>query len=1150
MTKIKLCTPQPFGVFKKALAGTLAFLMTASCVLDKTVVISKSRAAESSVMYGDVNSDGIISILDLISLKSYICEENSKGFTEKAADVDDDGLITAFDLSELTMYLTDRISTFSYVTKNDTDGDGICDYIETEITMTDYKSADTDKDGLTDYEEIYCCNTDPLVKDTVTSDMHDVDADGINNIDELAAGTDASDSDTDGDSLSDYDEINQYETDPLSQDSDTDGISDVGEITLGSDPLKDSSAETFKQSLKKGDKLLSTVNNEKSPYEVSIEVDAGGYIKESMTVCRSGYSQFLAGKAVLGEIIDVDYDDRFTVNSLSVSFTLKDASDPESFMIFRYDPETYMLLPVETTYSGSTLTFNDDSCGTYCVMDLTILSQENKIEYAPNQDESSKRISVMFVADGSLIYPSLSPYDWKIAEKVYQLSYKVFSKFDTPMSNIGINSTAYWTYNNIIAHNNTSFNGHTYLTDISDLNYIDIYYTFPLGNFPSGISDSYIEGSLYSPLYETIRNEKDCYYTSDQTFVFVITNENYNEGEYYIDKREANYCQADVEIKQCNGIEDIISKLKGIDNLSISYIVPNENSTTMIDKVKPYTEEFNGTIMYGTDDIDEEIIKFIGENIIVKSENQQPYFSNIEYSDSINKFWQVSGENKLTKFEEKLLCLPDSDIDGRCDAQEINWKMIDSKSNSLIFPDRYALSEKTESDLYKKGMNSLIEHCDKNGINIENYVHNPVLPLVSNIKSKDTDGDGYDDADDPSPEVTPLYLDGEYDYLDGEIYNIYFTSDKRYLENNSGISDFSQNNNSDNNKFRFEWTGRGYKISSLADKSKVLTVYLSSDDSSCVTGFVSYNPGDNAQLWEVVPYNKMLVLRSKQVSADGKSLYLSLNAGKISMSEVKGSNCTIDLTEITDWIRFGKLYMNRMGWIDSKISRSYEIFDNYLNNKAIGLGSDNMYSYLNPNTNQTNYVLLGQHIGTFSQSQPQLIYGHSEMKNVICEVIATYNALKINQSIADDSNYDEFFKLAAEFEMSGMLLPLVNGFFGSDPYKIQKCLNSYNVNYSKYDVVWASEYASDYAQMMDDDAVNSNSMIISYRFPALGDKIPIEKLKIHTISAIYDSKSGDLKVFNDNVYENKNTSESSIRGVTSLKTRTFYIGYILNGERT
>ncbi|MCW8923896.1 MAG: RHS domain-containing protein [Gammaproteobacteria bacterium] len=65
----------------------------------------------------------------------------------------------------------------------------------------------------------------------------DSDADGESNVDEDSAGTNPTSFDSDGDGISDYDEIYVYGTSHLLADSDGDGIDDRLEINLGSDPL-------------------------------------------------------------------------------------------------------------------------------------------------------------------------------------------------------------------------------------------------------------------------------------------------------------------------------------------------------------------------------------------------------------------------------------------------------------------------------------------------------------------------------------------------------------------------------------------------------------------------------------------------------------------------------------------------------------------------------------------------------------------------------------------------------------------------------------------------------------------------------------------------------------------------------------------------
>ncbi len=100
-------------------------------------------------------------------------------------------------------------------------------------------SLDADQDGLThDDEAVY--GTDPTLSDT--------DGDGLSDGDEVAVhGTNPALSDTDGEGLNDGDEINLYGTDPLLVDTDGDAFTDAEEILGSSDPLDDQSTpEAYK----------------------------------------------------------------------------------------------------------------------------------------------------------------------------------------------------------------------------------------------------------------------------------------------------------------------------------------------------------------------------------------------------------------------------------------------------------------------------------------------------------------------------------------------------------------------------------------------------------------------------------------------------------------------------------------------------------------------------------------------------------------------------------------------------------------------------------------------------------------------------------------------------------------------------------------
>jgi hypothetical protein len=104
---------------------------------------------------------------------------------------------------------------------------------------SDPAEEDTDQDQLRDDVEIKYFHTNPLDSDS--------DGDSIDDYEELTWGSDGFMTnpilvDTDGDGLSDYQEIHDYGTNPTIMDSDSDSFTDYDEIfTYGTDPLDQNS---------------------------------------------------------------------------------------------------------------------------------------------------------------------------------------------------------------------------------------------------------------------------------------------------------------------------------------------------------------------------------------------------------------------------------------------------------------------------------------------------------------------------------------------------------------------------------------------------------------------------------------------------------------------------------------------------------------------------------------------------------------------------------------------------------------------------------------------------------------------------------------------------------------------------------------------
>ena len=160
--------------------------------------------------------------------------------------------------------------------------------------------ADTDEDDLTDYQEIYLTGTDPLKFDSVTDGVSDAeadsDSDGLSNKQEIEIGTNPKKSDTDDDRLSDGDEVNIYGTDPLKADTDEDGLRmEMSHILdLIQQILKHLVCLMLNIRLlriflpivlfkKKKKKKKKKINTAESPYKLSIDITAAGYVEGNLT---------------------------------------------------------------------------------------------------------------------------------------------------------------------------------------------------------------------------------------------------------------------------------------------------------------------------------------------------------------------------------------------------------------------------------------------------------------------------------------------------------------------------------------------------------------------------------------------------------------------------------------------------------------------------------------------------------------------------------------------------------------------------------------------------------------------------------------------------------------------------------------------------
>lgn len=186
------------------------------------MMVKLDEYLEGSQYMKDINGDD-----DEDLLKNYI--ERGVTYTNpQKKDTDDDDLT---DSEEINTFNTSPFL-------KDSDAEGLSDYDEVMIYKTDPLSIDTDLDDFTDFSEIQA-GTDPLDADSfpidadgngvrddweeefkikVNNGIQDTDKDGVSDKLEYQYGTNPNSHDSDGDGLTDAEEILEYRSDPLDPD--------------------------------------------------------------------------------------------------------------------------------------------------------------------------------------------------------------------------------------------------------------------------------------------------------------------------------------------------------------------------------------------------------------------------------------------------------------------------------------------------------------------------------------------------------------------------------------------------------------------------------------------------------------------------------------------------------------------------------------------------------------------------------------------------------------------------------------------------------------------------------------------------------------------------------------------------------------------
>ncbi|MBR3448698.1 MAG: VWA domain-containing protein [Oscillospiraceae bacterium] len=911
----------------------------------------------------------------------------------------------------------------------DTDGDVLPDLIEKEIG-TDPLNADTDGDLLPDGYEYTSLRTNPLAADSddngVSDFDEDFDNDSLTNGEEYAAGTDPYVKDTDGDTLSDGDEIHTYLTDPLVVDTDQDGLDDADEDYFGTDP---NNPDTDGNGIPDGDEkrdqtfVHQVENADCAVTEVRVQFMGTGNIQKCTEI-----------ESVMNK--DIICSD--VVGLVGEPFSIETKSEFEQAVI--------------------TFKMNPDKLGDTAFDDLLFLwydeANSEFVEIETQFDAADHEVSMETT--------HFSKYMVVDRTKWFEAWAKTFNY--NPGSSSSYAPTYH--YNSVLAIDcSGSMNSNDPIITKTVNSPADAEHAHTCGRIKA--ADGFIDNMNSGDKAAIVR------FTGSATVAQAMT------SDKALLKRAVQSISSSGNTNFTAAITTSISAFDAADlsnvNMKNRIILLTDGESSVSNATLDQANSKNikiYTIGLGRDSYDQ-ILKDIAN--YTGGEFYKAYTA----SELVDIYTEIGigGDFDTT----------DTDGDGLYDAVEAagiriqNGTVISGCDPTKRDTDNDGLEDGQEIDptIRWKAKHYYPSDVPESAIDKEYY-----FVMKSNpVDGDDSDHDGYSDLFDPDPSN---YED--YSFLDNEILYIGISDPSMGymapLEATSGsiskATDYDVNGGGQ--YFRFKWTGAGYKIAPVAyeSSSKVISAH---DNGGYYTVTVETDSNKTEQIWEIAPYGTPdddgfyscdgMVFRNKSLNvytASLNPLYLS-SANGLSLSGSKSENNRVKVYSPFNWTRFGEMYLNHLGWESTTVP--WNALQNYEHNVSIGIDRTN---------NVVNYkghdLLVYQHGGNF----PQLYFNQVTMDGVCCEIMGTYNALVMKDVPVD------FFKLAVEFEVNATGIYFGtggSGCWGSDPYLIDNCLDAYHVSYTTVDMDDYDSY-TDGCNAFDAELMNGVSGIFSYHWPKLG----------------------------------------------------------------
>ncbi len=664
--------------------------------------------------------------------------EDISGGDEDASDGDEDISGGDGDVSDGDADISDGDA-------RDTDGDGIGDEMEKRIGWNP-ENPDTDVDGIPDGYTLHVLY--PLLLESGLDESRgilagdDYDKDGLTNLEEYVAGTNPGMADTDGDGLTDYEELIKYGTDPLNADTDKDGMSDGSEIKLQLNPL---TGDTDGNGIPDGKETLEQHITFECVENVDMQpelfVTGRGDIGKQIQLREVSLNEKFSGGLLVGQAFDFVHSEQLDFDRAELYFPINKEklanAELSDLAICYYDEAkgTLEFLETERDETTDTLKAEVSHFSTYVVVNQGQY-QKNLLDSYEMKNAVYYNGNAYFIIDEEMPYGEARDYCEKLGGRILTNPTEQERDFLENKLKKGTNGEYYFNLSN------TSYQYHLYTEKKYRsawlTNYCvkkDIYSELPLFavKYGSETKDQNIPVSYYGIFAYADDRKNNIKYISTE------------ERNIHIDR----YTWKMTIISNPDGTSEVIMSDKLYDSRDLEKEV---SRVEVFDKRMNYDEfrknhSIGSVPAYTTFSTDIPIFGSI--------EDAVNYFEKDDRSGLLNQEPIAEGRGIGKKF---FICK----IENCKEKEEANKRIMLSTGEMVTLaedPEKGDATVDTDGD----GVPDLLELVEKIYITIPGTNKQAeAWTYRSNPVKRDTDGDGFSDREDPAPMSYDITIKNAY----------------------------------------------------------------------------------------------------------------------------------------------------------------------------------------------------------------------------------------------------------------------------------------------------------------------------------------------------------------------------------------------------